>query len=378
MKNQYMISFVDKEYPPSHSFVEGFLCSSIFKRNNIINIIIVTSKAKIHPKRYLNTILCSIYSGRKNLKRITNLFKTYFFLKSIIQKKNVKCIFIRNDINILIPALFFKNKIKIIFQQSFPFENDISINKIKRSIYRWTLKKLLKYVYLVVVISDLSKSRLKYANIHDDKFLVIPLLNSFSNNQIKINITKKEKIVKYVYIGSLSKLRKIDFWLDCFNCIKNTNFHITMYGTNIYDTKMVKELDSYKKLLNINKISIFNKIDRDILNDNLINFDVGISLIPPTEIYLESAPTKLTEYMNAGLALFANNEIKFQKDIIAQSNSGTLCAWKKQDIITSINYLCNMSNIELEKIKNNSYNFCKENLSYEKYVHLFIKKIKNN
>ena len=65
MNKKYMISFVDKEYPPRHSFVDGFLCSEIFKKKNFINLLIVNSKTKIFPSKYLNAICISIFSGRK-------------------------------------------------------------------------------------------------------------------------------------------------------------------------------------------------------------------------------------------------------------------------------------------------------------------------
>lgn len=373
MNKKYMISFVDKEYPPRHSFVDGFLCSEIFKKKNITNLLIVNSNTKIPPSKYLNVICFSIFSGRKYLKRITNFFTAFIFLKKVIKKKKIKIIFIRNDIMILISSIFFKNKVKIIFQQSFPFENDRSINFFKRFIYKTLLKIFLKYVYKVIVISELSKKRLSYTKVENNKFIIIPLLNSyFGQNKIYKLPNKNEKL-NFVYIGSLSKLRNTEFWLDCFNSAsKKCNFKITIFSTDENEKEKVQELDCYKRLKQNNMINIFDKIDRDILNLKLPSFDVGISLIPPSQIYLESAPTKLTEYMYAGLALLANNEIIFQKNIISNSFSGELCNWNKVDITNKIIYLTNLDYKIFKNYKINSYKYCIDNLSYEKYINSFV------
>ena len=337
-KKQYILSFIDKHYPPNHSFVDGFLSNKIFREYKIINLLVVYSNIGISPTKYLNSICFSIHKGRKKLKRFTNIFKTYFFINNIIKNKNIRYIFIRNDVSILISSILFHNKVKIIFQQSFPFENDKSINILKRYIYKLILKFILKRVHLVVVISEMAKKRLQYTKINNNNFLIIPLLNSYNKHKSKIIKNKNSKIIKYVYIGSLSNIRNIEFWMNCFYKVSQNynNFNITLFGNNSEDVKKITQLESFKKLKHKGLIYINNKINRDELNEKLINFDVGISLIPPLDIYLESAPTKLTEYMYSGLVLLANKEIKFQKDIILQSQSGKLCEWNKNDIMKNI------------------------------------------
>ena len=81
--------------------------------------------------------------------------------------------------------------------------------------------------------------------------------------------------------------------------------------------------------------------------------------------------------MYSGLVLLANKEIKFQKDIILQSQSGKLCEWNKNDIMKNIIQINKMKEDKLIDYKKNSYNFCMNNLSYDQYVNFFIKEHMN-
>ena len=61
---------------------------------------------------------------------------------------------------------------------------------------------------------------------------------------------------------------------------------------------------------------IFIENIKNKINKYLNKSYLGISIIPPVDMYLQSLSTKIVEYLSCKLPIIVNNEIPFQKKII--------------------------------------------------------------
>jgi len=91
-------------------------------------------------------------------------------------------------------------------------------------------------------------------------------------------------------------------------------------------------------------------------------------LIPPKPVYTESSPTKLAEYMAAGLVVLATKGIPLQEKIVLDSRAGELVFWDLNDITNTICQICNMSIEEVQIMQRSAKAFAKKTLNYQAYL----------
>jgi glycosyltransferase involved in cell wall biosynthesis len=63
---------------------------------------------------------------------------------------------------------------------------------------------------------------------------------------------------------------------------------------------------------------------------------IGLSVIPPRPYFLVSSPTKLFEYMAAGVPVVASSEIVEQREAVRTSGAGLLCRFDEVEISAAI------------------------------------------
>lgn len=374
-KNKLLV-FLDKKFPPEHSFIDGMLVELISNKfSRVIFILDTDNKKKIF--RYKNNSICIKRPfSRKSIFYIFNflfyLMIFYNFGKKYNKNLNV---FVRNDPFPLIISFFIKKNFnKLTYQNSFPHE--LLINKIKKYTYLLLLKLFKQKIDTVIGVSETSILRLKKIFTENKQYMHIPLLPDrlFLNNIDKKGLSKK-KYIRFLYIGTHHKKRELDFIYENFNILidKEVDFKIYSIGG---EQKDINYLLSSTRLVKINlmkKIVFLKKINRVRLS-NLIQFcDIGISIIPDNKLYNESSPTKFVEYLSSGLAVLASSNVKYQKKILDNSKAGIKVTYDSKSIRKGITEIINRPD-KLNQMKKNANLYAKQKLNYNLYLDEFVKK----
>lgn len=371
-----IIALLDKKFPPNHSFINGMLATSLPKEKNMSVNLIVTKNFfyKKEVCRYKMASCLSKLYPRKHFYRVLNFFKIIFLLKKLIKKnqKNQIVLFVRNDPIFLLACAFIKKKkSQLIFQSSFPHES-VSGSFFKRFLAKMILKLSKRKVDGLLAVSPRGLARLKKLMPNVKKLKFIPLLSDQNNKVINFRDINKNEKIKFIYVGDHSKLRKLEIVLRAIILSINNGILAEFYfvGGDSKDILRLSKIPGVEELVNKRVLKFIQKIPRDRLKYWYANFDVGLSLIPPDNHYLEASPTKLTEYMGAGLAVIASKGIELQEEIVKKSKGGLLCDWTEGSIAENlINISVNKK--ELVKMRKNGNLYSRENLNYENYINVF-------
>ncbi len=374
-----IIALLDKEYPPNHSFVNGMLASVLSQEKDISVSLIVSKNKEFKVCRYKSNSVClaTLYP-RKGIFRIINFVKIFFLIFKLKKKKDKKKIifFVRNDPLYLLVCSFFKNnQTKLIFQSSFPHE-EISGNYFTRYIAKVIYGLCKKRVDSLLAVSPRGLIRLKKLMPSVTKAEYIPLLSDHYMQTPNFKLLDKNEIVKFIYVGDHSKLRKLETVLGAIvlSLDRGLQAEFKFIGGEKKDIMRLSKVSGVCNLIKKGNLKFVQKISRNYLLRLYSNFDVGLSLIPPDNHYIEASPTKLTEYMGAGLAVLASKGIEMQEEIVEKSKGGLLCDWCENSIAK---HLINISinRQELLRMKKESYKYASERFNYQNYLKVFRKLI---
>jgi glycosyltransferase involved in cell wall biosynthesis len=377
--NYTVICLLDKEWPPNHSFIDGMLAGELAKTFNIyVRLVVSRSKSVKYPIRYLNSTCVPLLFKRNGIWRFLNLFQSLKLLVYQINREKLRnkdvILFVRNDPILLLSASLLRSKVsRLIFQSSFPHEN-ISGSFFKRFLAKVILRLSKKKVDGLLAVSPRGLIRLKKLMPSVTKAEYIPLLSDQNMKVPDFKLLDKNKTIKFVYVGDHSKLRKLDTVLKAIvlSIDRGLQAEFKFIGGETKDIMRLSQVIGVKNLLKKGSLKFVQKISRNYLLSFYSDFDVGLCLIPPDKYYIEASPTKLTEYMGAGLAVIANKEIELQEEIIENSKGGLLCSWDENSIA---NVLIDISinKQELMIMRERSYIYSKENLKYQNYIKVFRK-----
>lgn len=233
--------------------------------------------------------------------------KLLFSHKSLMQDFDI--FIVRNDYKVLEAAFNYRKKsgksFKIGFQPTFLH----SYRRVVQSLIeqKFMLRKYIEY------LMSLKKEKLLLQNcdflLPNSKMMNI-VLNKFNKpyefihscfdftQEPKSIIKNDDEIIRFIYIGTIDKVREFDKILKAFDMLSSQNFSLDIY---------TKEYDFAKKEIlkmqnNQNKITIHKPLKRQELYEKISSFDVGVSLIPVNDLYNVASPIKLSEYFACSLA----------------------------------------------------------------------------
>ncbi len=308
------------------------------------------------------------------------IFKFAVSLKVIISKR-IKLIHVHNSIadglvGLILSLLF---RIKLSFTYTFPFvekrENLLSGSKGFRRVLRRTLFFLYLSIYKIIfrrvgiiflISGGLKELICKRFKIPEDKMLVAPEAASRTFLNFKKEIRKKDRCRKIIYIGSLSRYRKVVFLVDAFEIVyrkyKNVILVLLGWGENPADIPHLKAYISGKDFSK--NILIMKEVDYEEVPKIVSSCDIGLSAIPPEDIYLVATPTKCVDYLSLGLPVVVNEEIDDQKELVIKSNAGFITKYDVNKYADAILRL--LSNKKIARYLGESGNeWIKNNRTYE-------------
>ncbi len=258
-----------------------------------------------------------------------------------------------------------------IFSKSFPHEES-SESFIKR-----LTAKMIRYISVkntdkIYVVSSLASKRIKkYVSNKGSNIYVIPLCTEFPIRKSSIDFSGD--IIRFVYIGTFSRLRALDTMMNAFYRLKVegfTGWKLEFFGGNKSDflIRYPQCKEVVNELVNSNLLIFNGIVNRNVLIDELDRFHVGINLIPPTKMYLESSSTKLGEYLSRGLAVLSNSEVPYHQDIYDKGDIGWLCEFNTESIYNELNNILKISSNRIESKSKNSLQVAEKFLTYKSYL----------
>jgi len=370
-----LICCLDKEFPPSHSFVDGMLVDTLSKESNIDTKLITSKPGDIFTKGVLryNGVLClAVLWKRRNLGRYLNFFNLIACLKRAVKAKGKEkqstILFVRNDPILLLAAACMKHKVdRLIFQSSFPHEK-YSGHIVKRSVAKLLFSFSRNKVDAITAVSPLGMARTSKLFPKARHRLVIPLLSDINKFFPSANDDIGENL-GFIFVGTFFSGSEIEVLIR--GIVKaatqgvSCNF-IFIGGTNNEHVRLEKipgVLDLKKK----GQLSFVEKIPRKEVFEYYKKADVGFSLYFKTEKDAERSPTKLTEYMGAGLAVIASKGIPLQEEYVKKSGAGVLIDLTENEVAKTIS-LMDANRNKVKNYKTNAKKYANKHLDYSQYL----------
>lgn len=354
---------------------------------------------KIEKKRWNDSILYLTPSTKRESlfnKFLNKKYNCYFKFKvcrKIIKNHNFDCIHSHGGAIEGIIGLYFARKYDVLFSFAYtaPFieirknslEKKFSFEQILKTfeylIYKKLYKIILKNSGLIFPISD-SLGNVIIDTFHIDPKKIFPLsecgtrlfLNFLDTNQN----TNSNNVI--IYTGSLGKSRNLKFLLRVFKLVlekeKEAILVFLGWGEKPDD---IPDLKKYCEKLNIsNSIKFIGKIPYEDVPKIVSKSKVGVSPIPPKNIYLISTPTKTLEYLSLSIPTVANKEIYDQKEILEKSGGGFAVKYNEKEFANAIIWL--LEHPEKAKIMGEKgREWIKINRNYEKLAEELEKKYYN-
>jgi glycosyltransferase involved in cell wall biosynthesis len=343
---KFLIVAADK-YPPFRSDVAILFGQEMINRGHTIDWILQSEEPC--SNNYITTWKNGrVFVGKKKYEssRITRLLKHIHSITHDL--KSVKLIFSNNYDIIQVKDKFVSTlfiipfaklkKIKFIYWLSYPYP-EASLYAVKEGyarypFYYWVrghILKILLYKYImpasdhIFVQSDQMKEDVVAMGIYQGKITSVPMgvEDSILKNIKNLNSNSEIKLKTVIYIGTMAKVRKIDFLIKVFRQVIDTqnNVRFLMIG----DSENPNDLDylkNYARQLEVSQhITFTGNLKREEALEQVAQADICVSPFFPTPILNSTSPTKLIEYMAMGKPVVANDHPE-QKKVIQESKAG--------------------------------------------------------
>ncbi|MDC0527073.1 glycosyltransferase [Euryarchaeota archaeon] len=389
MTRDLKILLLTKEkYPTTRANIIGIWCESLPKFGNEIFWIVQSCKPQdkivIKKKGNLKIIIQPSFGDLHVVSRILNRFyiiQKFLLTLSIIKSNKIDIIQIRDGAWEGLMALFLKKfyQVNFAFHLSSPlhqFDSNKQISYFNPKTFLQVLRgHIFKKVYnLLLRKSDLfqpiTKSMgLKLSKSYDiANIYPLPICASsffLSEKRYKINIKRNNFVM--IYTGKISRIRNLNFLIEILSNLRavgENNIRLVIAGP-VEDNKVKDFLVKYSRKLQVHKkISWIGPIPYSHIPSLLEIADLGLSPIPPLEIFINSSPSKCIEYLSVGLPVIANNEIIDQNEVIGESGGGLLTDYNPVSFSDKILQIKN--NLpKLKKMSKNGITWVSNNRTYD-------------
>lgn len=306
------------------------------------------------------------------LRRIIFVFKTF-------KKSNYNLIFVSNSLLDGIMALCIRLifTVPMVIEIHNPFEQKwICYGDIKTKYFWYILSSidsaLWRYILynadLILPVGRFMKKYLIDIGLKESKMMNLPQgvkLDRFlaaNENPIKWKYgLSNYKII--IYVGIMSKLRNLEVLIYAFSIVKEKAADVKLLMVGDGDDR--SNLEKLAIKLRIEKDVIFTG---DVYDYEIPNYiaaaDIGVSPIPPLEIYKVSCPIKMLEYMAMGKPVVANEEIPEQKEVMQNIEAGILVKFESSSLADGIIRLLE-NPTEAEEMGKKGYEWVRINRSFE-------------
>lgn len=250
---------------------------------------------------------------------------------------------------------------------------------IRGIIYRILLYKIImKHADHVFVQSEQMKIDIQAKGIPRQKITPVPM--GFEPYQFQFDkkfcdIPKAEEFGNVVYLGTLIRIRKLDFIIRMFALVLKKVTKAKLYlvgkGETDQDTDYLK--NEANKLGILDSVIFTGFVERSLALQIVRSGSVCVSPFFPSPVLNSTSPTKLVEYMALGKAVVANDHPE-QKFVIEQSGGGICVPYREADFANAVIYLLTHLDVN-RRMGEKGKKWVFQNRSYSKIADLVETKI---
>lgn len=374
-----LIAFLDKEWPPQHSFVDGMLARELGRESDV-RVRLYVSRRDMNDtgaRRYLGVGCLPTLYRRRGLGRFRNFWATFKAIGYQIRREQARgnrvVVFVRNDPVYLLAASVLRGWVaQLVFQSSFPHEQ-YSANAGKRVIARVLYRLGGLGVDVVTGVSPEGVDRTHALCPRARKGPYVPLLadmNMLGGFQVEQFVTGSE--VNFFYAGTHRPERDLETVLmGIVSAVRmGASARFIFVGAKESERQRLSNIPGVGSLIERGVVQILGTVSRDKLPSIMSNMDVGMSLIPPKPVYYESSPTKVAEYLGAGLAVLANKGIPMQERFLEESGGGVLVEWSVESIADGIIEFSS-SPAKVSSCRKDAFRYASSSMQYGAYLDSF-------
>ena len=279
---------------------------------------------------------------KNRAERMTKLARKLFFLAL----KEKAAIYHFHDPELLSQAVKLKKKTnaKIIYDIHENIPSQILtknwIPKILRGaiskFYQLKERRALPYIDWLILAED------SYLKMYKD-YKSVSIIRNYPlllKELLKNEIELKCNFPKLVYVGGISEERGIFEMIQTVKILRQKFQDIELKIVGLVAGKLKIETDNLLKSYKLDKnIFFYGKIPHPEALGLISRANIGLAILHPIPNYIESLPTKLFEYMAAGLPVIASN-FPLWKKIIEGNNCG-ICVnpLNPKEIAKAVEYL---------------------------------------
>lgn len=290
--------------------------------------------------------------GRKDVHRFTVPERYKNVLLDELKRNDVPVgeyayVIVRNDIDIM--KLVLKEKDKYTYKTAFRFSFPKRI--VKRqcdkatkqiSFFHFMTDKLktkneTKIINQCDVFLPTSKSmhEVFFPNVHIETILCPPGIDP---NRLHPNLQHKGDEKRFIYEGTLDKIREFETVLEAFSKLKSDKWKLS-----ISTRDPLYALDMVRKYTNVEKnIEIHNAKNRDELLDLIAHADIGVALLPDIAVYNTSTPVKILDYYSSAVPCLMTHTGHTHK-IFTDCHDAWFCEFEPNAIKEKIEYILSLS-----------------------------------
>lgn len=215
---------------------------------------------------------------------------------------------------------------------------------IRGMLYRFLLYKIIMvYADHVFVQSEQMKKDIQACGIAGEKMTAVPMgfeADRFQAEPVERDAAEVDGEPRIIYLGTLMKLRRIDFLIRAFSRvlkdIPNAKLYLIGAGETDEDIRILKR--EARRLGIIDAVIFTGFLERQKAMEIVRNADVCLSPFYPTPILNSTSPTKLIEYMALGKSVVANDHPE-QERVITESGGGLCVPYEEVEFANAIVYL---------------------------------------
>lgn len=287
------------------------------------------------PSRYKNVLL-------PELKRNGIHMEDYDF------------VIVRNDIDIMKHVLRYRDiyHYKALFRFSFPKRSmqlsyDNAKNKkslLAQTMHRFKTRRETKIINQCDAFLPTSPAMHKSfrPQVNIPTIICPPAINPAMLHK---NQQHSEDEKRFVYVGTLDKVREFETVLNAFSKLKSDKWKLIISTRDIpYAQTMLENYPQIK-----DSIELCNAQTKESLLDLIAKADIGVALLPDILIYNASTPVKIFDYYSSAVPCLMTKS-EHISTIFTDCENVWFCDFTQESISQKITYLLSLSKDEVAKV----------------------------